>query len=73
MVLFAAFATVFGMFALNKLPRLYHSIFKYSQFEKVTSHGFVLCVEKSDKKYNEKEIIRLLEKLGGKNVETIDE
>lgn len=72
MVLFSAFATVFGMFALNKLPMLYHSVFKASQFHKVTSHGFFISVESVDKQYDAKKTKALLESLGGKGVEDVE-
>ena len=72
MILFSAFATVFGMFALNKLPMLYHAVFKASNFHKVTSDGFFISVEVADEKYNAKTTKALLESLGGKGIEDVE-
>ena len=72
MVLFSAFAAVFGMFALNKLPMHYHSVFNASNFEKVTSHGFFISVEASDKLYDNERTRALLESLGPKGVEDVE-
>jgi hypothetical protein len=44
-VLFASFAAVIGMFALNGLPKFYHPSFKYSQFAGATDDRFLLVVE----------------------------
>ena len=71
MVLFSAFAAVFGMFALNKLPKWNDYIFNYSNFNRVSSDKFALCIEATDPKYNSAAIFNLLTDLGGKNVEEI--
>src|SRR5699024_10298740 len=47
-VLLAAFATVYGMFALNKLPRFNNPLFEVDRFEKATDDGFFVCLEASD-------------------------
>ena len=73
MVLFSAFATVFGMFALNKLPQHYHLVFKSSNFRKVTSHGFFVGIESSDPGYDSKELHNLLVSLNSIKVEIIKE
>ena len=67
MVLFAAFFTVFGMFALNKLPQPYHPLFKSINFSKVTTDGFFLAVETND----ESNVSDFLKEIGGENVELI--
>ena len=38
----AAIACLFGMFALNKLPQWYHSLFRSERFKKVTDDKFLL-------------------------------
>lgn len=73
MVLISAFATVFGMFFLNKLPEHYHPIFKSDNFRKVTSHGFFISILSSDPGYDEKKICDLLVSINGKNIEVIRE
>ncbi len=72
-VLFSAFAAVFGMFALNKLPLLYHSIFKSKHFLKASSHGFFISVPFENHKVSHKDTMMFLESIGGKNLESIYE
>ncbi|RAP32755.1 DUF3341 domain-containing protein [Candidatus Marinamargulisbacteria bacterium SCGC AG-410-N11] len=71
MVLFAAFFTVFGMFALNKLPMHYHPLLKSKNFESVTSHGYFIAIESSDPQFNSAE--NVLIEVGGSNIEKIEE
>ena len=52
MVLFSAFAAVFGMFALNGLPRFNHPLFDSPLMKNVTSHKFVLFISAKDKKFD---------------------
>jgi hypothetical protein len=47
-VLFAAFAAVLGMFALNGLPRFHHPSMNYKNFGSVTDDRFLLVVERTD-------------------------
>ena len=70
-VLFSAFAAVFGMFALNKLPLLYHSMFKSKHFSKASSHGFFISVPFENPQFSDKETMTFLESIGGKNVESV--
>jgi hypothetical protein len=63
-VLIAAFAAVFGMLALNGLPRPYHSIFNTPGFERATQDRFFLCIEAWDPRFDREETARFLESLG---------
>jgi hypothetical protein len=51
-ILFAGLIGMFGMFALNGLPRPYHPLFHVDQFSKVTRNRFFLCVEAIDPKFD---------------------
>jgi hypothetical protein len=73
MILLTAFGAVFGMLALNKLPRLYSPFFKYSQAERATDDGFVLVIEARDPKFDQQKTLELLKRLGGKHVELVEE
>ena len=72
MVLFSAFAAVFGMLILNRLPQLYHPLFKSDRFLTATSHGFFLSIEASDDLFHSERTIAFLNSLGGVAVEVID-
>lgn len=51
-ILLSAFATVFGMFGLNKLPRHHHPIFNSDRFAAATNDKFFLSVEVEDPKFH---------------------
>jgi len=51
-ILFAGLSGMFGMFALNGLPRPYHPLFHVDKFSKVTRNRFFLCVEAIDPKFD---------------------
>ena len=72
-ILFTAFFTVFGMFALNGLPQWYNVIFNHSTFKNVTNDKFFIGIEANDKLYEEKKASELLEKMGVKNIEVLKE
>ena len=68
MVLLSAFAAVFGMLALNKLPEWHHKIFKSHKINRATSDGFFLSIDTD----NEEEAKQLLENLDGKDIQVIE-
>ena len=47
-ILCAAFAAVFGMLALNKLPQPYHPVFNAPNFALATRDHFFLVIEAND-------------------------
>jgi len=51
-ILFASLSAVFGMFALNKLPQPYHSIFNAQNFARASQDRFFLAIEAADKQYD---------------------
>ena len=72
MVLLAAFGAFFGMFIMNNLPKQHHPLFNSENFKTVTSHGFFISIEENDVQFHENKTVDFLKKLGGKNVEIIE-
>jgi hypothetical protein len=62
-ILFAAFFGVFGMLALNGLPRPYHPIFNALRSERISSDGFFLCIESDDPRFDVEETRAFLQAL----------
>ncbi|MGE0142460.1 MAG: DUF3341 domain-containing protein [Planctomycetota bacterium] len=73
MVLFSALTAVFGMFALNRLPRLNHPIFNHSTIHRVTDDRFFLSISATDPKFDRQRTLQFLGEVGGKNVELVSE
>ncbi len=71
LVLFGAFGAVFGMFRLNRLPRLNHPLFESDNFAKVTTDGFFLSLEAADEQFDEGNARELLESSGAVTIEVI--
>ena len=61
MILFAAFANLGAMLALNGLPLPYHPIFNAKRFERASTDRFFLCIEATDPQYDEAKTRALLE------------
>ena len=72
-ILFTAFATIFGMFFLNKLPMHYHPVLKAPQFVRALDDRFYIVIESNDPKFNATETRALLERVGGKDIVEIED
>lgn len=70
-ILFAAFAAVFGMLAMNDLPRFYHPVFSVPGFERVTDDKFFLSVSAADPRFQLEETRKLLVEIGAEAVQEV--
>jgi Alternative complex III, ActD subunit len=70
-ILLGAFGSLFGMLILNRLPRLYHPLFKSNRFRQVTHDKFFIAIESADPKFDDAETRKLLEEAGGKHIEEV--
>ncbi len=71
-VLFAAFGAVFGMLALNRLPRPYHPIFNVPRFALASRDRFFLCIEAADPAYDREATRRFLESFNPREVTEVE-
>lgn len=72
-ILLAAFGTVFGMFALNMMPRPYHPLDKVPAFKRVTDDKFFLSIEVSDPLFDMDRTQELLKDIGGTGITVVEE
>jgi hypothetical protein len=73
MILGAAVGALFGMFGFNQLPRLHHPLLAAKRFEMVTRDKFIIVIGANDEKFRDAETRRLLESVGGRNVEIVED
>lgn len=71
-ILLSAFGCIFGMLALNKLPMLYHPTFKHKAFSRVTDDRFFVVIEATDTRYDSDMARRILEEVGGEDIEELE-
>jgi len=70
-ILGAAFAAVFGMLALNKLPQSYHPVSRADACA-ATRDSFFLVIEAKDVKFNHDEAVRFLKNLDPREVVDVE-
>lgn len=70
-ILLGAFATLGGMLALNRLPKLHNPLFKSERFKKATDDKFFICIEATDPKFAEARAV--LEKAGAAAIEIVED
>ena len=71
-ILCAAFAAVFGMLALNKLPQPYHPVFNAPNFALATRDHFFLVIEANDPRYDHDEVLQFMKSLEPKEVTDVE-
>jgi Protein of unknown function (DUF3341) len=72
-ILFSAFAAVFGMFGLNKIPQHNHAVFESDRFKSFSTDKFWISVEAQDPKFKLDKTRELLEKTHPEFVELVNE
>ena len=72
-ILFTAFATIAGMFLLNKLPMHYHPVLKAPQFVRASDDRFYIVIDANDPKFNPAQTRNLLEQAGGRDIAELEE
>ena len=71
-VLFSAFATLFGMFILNKLPQWYNPLFRKERFARATSDRFFVVIEAQDAQFDTTKTAEFLAATGATAVELVE-
>ncbi len=72
-VLSSAFATFFGMWILNKLPRLSNPLHRISRFKRVTNDKFFLVLEAADDKFDRSSSEAQLNDWGASAIEEVNQ
>ena len=72
-ILFAAFAAVFGMLAMNGLPQPYHPVFNAPSFALASQERFFLVIEATDPKFDAEKTRAFLAGLRPNGVVVVDE
>ena len=71
-VLFSAFASFIGMWALNGLPRFYHPSLNYKNSHRATDDRFLLVIEADDPKFDPQMSAEHLRSVGADAVEVVE-
>ncbi len=72
-VLFSAFATFFGMWGLNGMPRWYNPLLTNRRFRRATQDRFFIVIEARDPAFRLEQTREFLASLGGSVVEEVHE
>lgn len=72
-ILFSAFASIFGMFVLNKLPMHYHPVLKIENVAETSDDKFFLYIETEDPQFDEAKTRSFIEGLHPVEVTDLEE
>jgi hypothetical protein len=71
-VLFSGLTAVFGMFALNGLPKYNDPLFAIKRFAKVTDDKFFVMIEARDPHYEQDRVAEFLRRSGASHVTVVE-
>ena len=71
-ILFSAFASFLGMWAINGLPKLYHPSMRYKQAHRASDDRFLLVIEADDPKFDAQKAVEHLKSVGAAEVEVVE-
>jgi len=72
-VLMGAIGALVGMLMINRLPQLYHSLFRSERFERVTDDKFFISIESRDPKFDAEGTAEFLRGIGSGHVELVQD
>ena len=70
-ILLSAITAFFGMWAFNKLPQVWHPMFRKDRFARVTDDGFFLGIEARDRRFDAEKTTQLLQDAGAIAIENV--
>jgi hypothetical protein len=71
-VISCAVGTLLGMALINRLPMLYHSLFRSEAFERCSDDAFFISIEAKDSKFDPEQTQQFLRDLGATHVELVE-
>ncbi|CAN5500497.1 DUF3341 domain-containing protein [soil metagenome] len=71
-ILWGGLTAFFSMIALNRLPKLYHSIFNTPNFERATNDRFFLAIEAADPNYEAVRVRDFLTERGALSIAEVE-
>ncbi|MFZ4572798.1 MAG: DUF3341 domain-containing protein [Phycisphaerales bacterium] len=72
-ILLSAFTALFGMLAMNGLPRWHHPLLKKTGFLRSSQDKFFVAIEASDPNFDPDKTRALLERAGARVIELVEE
>lgn len=72
-ILLTAFMCIFGMLALNGLPRWHHPLFSHERFYRVGNDRFFIAIEATDPNFDPVKTKKLLEQAGGTDITLVED
>ncbi|MCO4771361.1 MAG: DUF3341 domain-containing protein [Deltaproteobacteria bacterium] len=72
-VLLGAVGALLGMLMINRLPQLYHSLFRSERFERFSDDKFFISIESRDPKFDAEGTVAFLQSLGSSHVELVED